>query len=121
MSAPVAVPTREATSLTTINEECAVSLYIKTLQQAVARQAEAKGAAPPNLKLRQRLEAWHSSLPLASRNRPFAMSELEKALGVAGRFLSAVLIEAGWTRKRRWQGTAHYYRFWLPPGGGTLD
>jgi hypothetical protein len=75
MSAPVAVPTREATSLTTINEECAVSLYIKTLQQAVARQAEAKGAAPPNLKLRQRLEAWHSSLPLASRNRPFAMSE----------------------------------------------
>ncbi len=93
-----------------------MSLYIKTLQQAVAREAEAKAAAPPNAKLRQRLNAWHGSLPLASRNRPFAMSELEKALGVAGRFLSATLIEAGWTRKRQWQGTTHYYRYWLPPG-----
>ncbi len=92
-----------------------MSLYIKALQQAVAQQAEAKAAATPNSKLRQRLDAWHRSLPLASRDRPFAMSELEKALGVAGRFLSAALIEAGWTRKRRWQGTAHYYRYWLPP------
>jgi hypothetical protein len=69
------------------------------------------------------------SSPLSGRKATYrpvqipraSSSELEKALGVAGRFLSAVLIEAGWTRKRRWQGTAHYYRFWLPPGGGTLD
>jgi hypothetical protein len=43
------------------------------------------------------------------------MVEIEKALGVPGRLLSATLIDAGWVRKRRWQGTAHYHRYWLPP------
>ena len=66
--------------------------------------------------LRQRLEVWHSSLPPVSRNRAFAISELEQAMGMAGRLLSATIIEAGWTRKRRWQGTAHYFRYWVPPG-----
>jgi hypothetical protein len=91
------------------------SLYIKELMRGVEQAGAAAEAKPSSL--RQRLEAWHSSLPLASRNRPFAMVELEQATGVAGRFLSATLIQAGWTRKRRWQGTAHYYRFWLPPTG----
>jgi hypothetical protein len=90
-----------------------MSLYIALLQRDAERARVA--AEPKPSSLRQRLEAWHSSLPPASRNRPFAMVELEQATGVAGRFLSATLIQAGWTRKRRWQGTAHYYRFWLPP------
>lgn len=89
-----------------------MSAYIKQLVDDLASE----NAAAPIANIRQRLEAWHSGLPLVARNRPFAMSELEQALGVAGRFLSATLIEAGWTRRRRWDGTAHYYRFWQPPG-----
>ncbi|WP_294536925.1 hypothetical protein [uncultured Rhodoblastus sp.] len=91
-----------------------MSLYIKELMRDAERASAA--AEAQRWPLLQRLEAWHKSLPPASRNRPFAMVELEQATGVAGRLLSATLIEAGWTRKRRWQGTAHYYRFWLPPG-----
>jgi hypothetical protein len=91
-----------------------MSLYITLLQREAERARAA--AEPKPSSLRQRLETWHHSLPLASRKRPFAMVELEQACGVPGRLLSATLIEAGWTRKRRWQGTAHYYRFWLPPG-----
>jgi hypothetical protein len=68
-----------------------------------------------SLPLRLRLEAWHRNLPPVARNRPFAMAELEAAMDIPGRLLSATLIEAGWTRKRRWQGTAHYFRYWLPP------
>jgi len=90
-----------------------MSAYIAKLMREV-EQARACAEARPS-SLRQRLDAWHSSLPPVSRRRAFAMSELEAALGVAGRFLSATLLEAGWTRKRRWQGTAHYYRYWLPP------
>jgi hypothetical protein len=88
-----------------------MSAYIKKLVDDLAQE----NATAPISNIRQRLEAWHSGLPHVARNRPFAMSELEQALGVAGRFLSRTLIEAGWTRKRRWEGTAQYYRYWVPP------
>jgi hypothetical protein len=90
-----------------------MSLYIKKLMEEVAREAAAE---PQPSHIHKRLERWYNNLPPVARNRPYAMSELEEALKVPGRFLSAVLIEAGWTRKRRWEGTAHYYRYWDPPG-----
>ena len=88
-----------------------VPSYIKKLMRDAEREAAAE---PPPSHVHTRLERWFNSLPPVARNRPYAMSELEAALHVPGRFLSATLIEAGWTRKRRWDGP-HYYRFWVPP------
>jgi hypothetical protein len=94
--------------------------YLKRLTK-LTKDAEREAAAePPPSNIHKRLERWFNSLPPVARNRPYAMSELEAALHVPGRFLSATLIEAGWTRKRRWEGTAHYYRYWLPPGQRPL-
>lgn len=89
-----------------------MSAYIKKLMEEAARQ---NAADPQPSYIHKRLERWYSSLPPVARNRPYAMCELQAALKIPGRFLSAALIEAGWTRKRRWVGTAHYYRYWIPP------
>ena len=83
--------------------------YIQDLQ----RQARDEKTVKPS-NLRQRLLDWHSSLPAVSRDRPFAMSEIETALKKPGRIVSAVLAEAGWRRKRKWSGE-HYNRYWMPP------
>ena len=50
-----------------------------------------------------------------ARNRPFAMVEIERALGTRGRFISAVLIRLGWRRQRIWTGAGPFHRYWLPP------
>ena len=90
-----------------------MSAYVTKLVRQAEQAAAHHGATRSSL--RMRLEAWHLSLPSVARNRPFAMAEFEAALGTAGRLLSATLIEAGWARKRRWHGTEHYYRYWVPP------
>lgn len=65
--------------------------------------------------LHDRFVAWHASLPAVSRNRPFAMLELEQALRTQGKYLSPVLLALGWTRRRRWTGGGQYPRYWVPP------
>ncbi len=68
---------------------------------------------PPSL--RQRFLEWHRSLPAFTRDRMFSMSEMEKALKTQGKWLSPVLLELGWKRKRIWSATESYHRVWVPP------
>jgi hypothetical protein len=89
------------------------SAYILDLQRRVA---ESQSQPSQSQNLRQRVLTWHSSLPAVSRDRPFAMSEFEAALKTQGKYISPVLLELGWTRKRRWaSGGGQYNRYWMPP------
>ncbi len=75
-------------------------------------------AAPVDLQpppLVRRFETWWASLPQSTRVRPYSMEELEAALRAQGRHIGVMLAAKGWTRKRKWQGTTHYWRYWLPP------
>ncbi|WP_177198509.1 hypothetical protein [Novosphingobium sp. CF614] len=65
--------------------------------------------------LKQRFVAWFDSQPEISRNRPYAMVELEQATGAPGRQLSAVLLSLGWERRRKWSKTGQSPRYWVPP------
>ena len=53
--------------------------------------------------------------PLFSHERRFSMSEFEAALKTQGRYISPVLLELGWRRKRVWSTTGQYHRYWEPP------
>ncbi|CAM2178444.1 hypothetical protein [Burkholderia orbicola] len=86
-----------------------MSAYVKLLN----RQAEASVPAGPPL--RQKLLDWYRTLPEISRRRPFSMTEFETALGTQGKYISPVLLELGWQRKRRWSSCGQYLRYWLPP------
>lgn len=65
--------------------------------------------------LKQRFVAWFDSQPEVSRNRPYAMSELEQATGAPGRLLSAVLLSLDWERRRKWSSKGQSPRYWVPP------
>jgi hypothetical protein len=67
--------------------------------------------------LHDRFVQWYAALPTLTRNRPFAMVEIERALGTRGRFISPVLIRLGWRRQRIWTGAGPFHRYWLPPPG----
>jgi hypothetical protein len=43
------------------------------------------------------------------------MSEIEKALKTQGKYISPVLLELGWQRKRILNTTGQYHRYWEPP------
>jgi hypothetical protein len=89
------------------------SAYIARLSRELREEADQP--APASQGLRQRLLDWYSGLPEISRDRPFAMVELEAALGTQGKYLSVVLLSLGWTRKRKWSSQGQYYRYWVPP------
>lgn len=79
-------------------------------------RAEAQRAQPSQPStLRDRFIAWHRTLPGVSRDRRFAMTEFEAALKTQGKYISPVLLELGWRRKRVWSTTGQYFRFWIPP------
>lgn len=65
--------------------------------------------------LNQRFLAWFNGQPEIARIRPYSMSELEQALGTPGRLLSAVLLEIGWERHRKWSSSGQSLRYWVPP------
>jgi hypothetical protein len=88
------------------------SAYIASLNRALETVAS-PDAAPS---LRQRLLDWFAALPDITRNRPFAMAELERALSTQCKYLSPVLLELGWRRGRKWSSQGQYNRFWVPPG-----
>ena len=83
--------------------------YMKTLIEA----RRAQPSQPSSL--RDRFERWYSSLPPVSRDRRFSMSEFETALKTQGKYISPVLLELGWRRKRVWSTTGQYHRYWEPP------
>lgn len=90
-----------------------LSAYIARLNRELLDEA-----AKPQLvvhDLGQRFVDWYASLPEISRNRPFAMVELEAALSTQGKYLSPILLALGWSRKRKWTGAGQYPRFWVPP------
>ena len=91
-----------------------MSAYIKTLQ----RSLEAEETPTKLIKksdLETRFLAWLNSQPEISRLRPYAMTELEKALGTQGRYLSSILFDLGWERRRKWASKTQYLRYWVPP------
>jgi hypothetical protein len=80
------------------------------------KRAEARRAQPSKpSSLRDRFTDWYGSLPPVSRERRFAMSEIEAALKTQGKYISPVLLELGWRRKRIWSTTGQYHRYWEPP------
>jgi hypothetical protein len=82
----------------------------------LTKAAEAQRAQPSQpSSLRDRFVAWHRSLPAVSRDRRFSMSEFEAALKTQSRYISPVLLELGWWRKRVWSTTGQYCRYWVPP------
>jgi hypothetical protein len=89
-----------------------MSAYIRQLQRFVEAQSP-PGSRKENL--RSKFEKWFASLPAPTRNRPFSMNEFERALGTSGRFISPILLELNWRRKRIWATKEHYHRFWVPP------
>lgn len=91
-----------------------MTAYIKSLQRGL--EAEAPAAHLSNSDLETRFLSWLDSQPEISRLRPYAMSELENALGTKGRYLSAVLLRHGWARRRKWTSKTQYLRYWMPPG-----
>jgi hypothetical protein len=65
--------------------------------------------------LRDRFTSWYHGQPAVSRDRRFSMSEFEAALKTQGKYISQVLLELGWRRKRIWSTTGQYHRYWEPP------
>lgn len=86
-----------------------MSAYVKQLNRMVEANSSIK--AP----LQQQFQAWYSSLPEIARNRPYSMIEFEAALSTQGKYISPVLLELGWQRKRRWNSRGQYHRYWVPP------
>jgi hypothetical protein len=50
-------------------------------------------------------DARHLNRQACSRDRRFSMSEIEAALKTQGKYISPVLLELGWRRKRIWSTT----------------
>lgn len=90
------------------------SAYIAGLNRELSEEVEQPLAVSHTL--RQQVLDWFDSLPEISRNRPFAMVELEQALGTQGKYLSPILLSLGWSRKRKWTSRGQYHRYWVPPG-----
>lgn len=89
------------------------SAYVRSLQRSL--EAEEQPAELSKRDLETRFLSWLDSQPEISRLRPYAMTELENALGTQGRHLSAVLLRLGWERRRKWSSKGQYLRYWVPP------
>ena len=90
-----------------------MSAYIRSLQRSLDTEEPPTQLSMSNLETR--FLAWLNSQPEISRLRPYAMTELEKALGTQGRYLSAVLLRHRWARRRKWTSKTQYLRYWVPP------
>ncbi|MFM0231086.1 hypothetical protein [Paraburkholderia sediminicola] len=87
-----------------------MSAYIENLQRRMDAAMSATKSS-----LQQQFVAWYGALPEVTRHRPFSMVEFEQALGTQGKYISPVLLELGWQRKRRWSSRGQYHRYWVPP------
>lgn len=90
------------------------SFYIRSLQRSLeAEAAPQQQLSTPDLG--HRFALWFDSQPEISRKRPYSMVELERALGTQGRFLSPILENLGWERRRKWSSSGPSPRYWVPP------
>jgi hypothetical protein len=87
--------------------------YIQSLNRHLTEQLATR---LPGSSLRDRFTRWYAGLPPVSRDRRHSMSEIEAAIKTQGKYLSPVLLELGWRRKRIWSTTGQYHRYWEPPG-----
>ena len=87
------------------------SYAAELLKRAEAQRAQSSRPSS----LRDRFVAWYGSLPAVSRDRRFSMCEFEAALKKQGKYISPVLLELGWRRKRVWSTRGQYHRYWVPP------
>ena len=93
-------------------------MFLRHYAAQLRKGTEAQRAQPSQpSSLRDRLEAWYRALPAVSRDRRFSISEIEAALKTQGKYISPVLLELGWRRKRVWSTTGQYFRYWVPPPG----
>ena len=90
-----------------------MSAYIVGLNREIERSTQPVLA--PAVSLRQRFIDWYIALPQITRNRAFAMGEIERALDTQGKYLSSIMLELGWVRKRQWSDRGQYSRYWVPP------
>lgn len=77
-------------------------------------QSKVQSEVDTNSTLRARFLAWYNGLPDVSKNRAFAMIEIEQALKTQGKYLSPILLSEGWQRKRKWNSKGQYHRYWVP-------
>ncbi len=89
-----------------------VSAYLKYLKSGIS-YPDILGSQSPR-SLEDRFKLWFFELPEVTRNRPWSMSELEKALHTQGKYLSPILLRAGWVRRRQWNSKKQYHRYWVP-------
>jgi hypothetical protein len=54
-------------------------------------------------------------LAVASDDRRFWMAEFAAVLKTQGKYISPVLLELVWRRKRVWSTTGQYHRYWETP------
>ena len=93
-------------------------MFLHYYAAQLRREAEARRAQPSQpSNLRDRFISWYAGLPAVSRDRRYSMLEFEKALKTQGKYISPVLLELGWQRKRVWSTTGQYHRYWEPPTG----
>ncbi|MGV3554232.1 MAG: hypothetical protein ACO1OD_03145 [Croceibacterium sp.] len=90
------------------------SAYVKKLDRLVAEDRTTK-TNPAEDTLQQRFLEWFNGLPEVSRQRAYSMVEMEQALHTQGKYLSPILLELGWQRRRKWSSSRQYHRFWVPP------
>lgn len=89
------------------------SAYINQLKRE-SEERSVQRIAPPTLA--QKFVEWFEGVPEISRLRPYAMTEMERALETQGRYLSPILFSLGWERRRKWSSKTQYLRYWVPPG-----
>ena len=89
------------------------SAYIAALNSELQPEVDQARTTVPDLE--QRFLKWYASLPEITQDRPFAMAELERGLGTQGKYLSRILLDNGWQRRRKWSTHGQYLRFWVPP------
>ncbi len=91
-------------------------MFLSGYAAYLRKMTEAQRAQPykPS-SLRDRFTSWYRGLPAVSRDRRFSMAEFEAALKTSGKYISPVLLELGWRRKRVWSTKRQYHRYWEPP------
>jgi hypothetical protein len=87
--------------------------YLAELNR-IKQDVEESRMVQPQSDLHVRFLAWYNGLPMVSRDRAFAMVEIEQALSTQGRYISPILLTAGWHRRRKWNSKGQYLRYWVP-------
>ena len=90
----------------------------QVLTDNARRRTESMPTADP---LPVAVDDWWNALPLVTRHRRYALTEISDALHTrtgtrfANRNITAVLESMAWTTGRDWTRAGRNRRYWLPP------